>query len=274
MNLLIAMMLSLGCFFLLVSLFPVAKIISHPGAKGVENYWRLLIVLIFLFLCGYLAYTSFFWWSYSRLIDLIVPTIFFFGAVFVLLVTSLALKTAQELQHTFQLEHASITDSLLGIYNRSYLDRRLLEEFSSARRYGHELSVLMIDIDHFKAVNDNWGHQVGDQVLQNVTRMIKSRLRETDILCRYGGEEFFLILPHTSGSAAMVKAEQIRSEIEGGKDYPQALTVSIGVAAVTSQISSAEDLAWQADMALYRAKQAGRNRTEFFSQEKCRQLKS
>ena len=272
MNLLIVLLLGFGCFFLLLSLLPVARIIRHPGAKGVENYWQLLTVLICLFLCGYVAYAWFFWWSYSRLIDLIVPTIFFFGAVFVLLVTSLALKTTQALQRTFHLERASITDSLLEIYNRSYLDRRLVEEFSSARRYGHELSVLMVDIDHFKAVNDNWGHQVGDQVLQNVTRMIKSRLRETDILCRYGGEEFFLILPHTRGSAAMVKAEQIRGEIEGGEDCPQALTVSIGVAAVTSQMNSAEDLVWQADMALYQAKQAGRNRSAFFTHEHSRQV--
>jgi diguanylate cyclase (GGDEF)-like protein len=258
-------MLSSGSLFLLVSLIPVARIINHPGAKGIVNYWRLLAVLICLFLCGYLTYAWFFWWNYSGLIDLIVPTIFFFGAVFVLLVTMLALKTTQELQRTFQLEQDSIMDSLLGIYNRSYLDRRLPEEFSSARRYGHDLSVLMIDIDHFKSVNDNWGHQIGDQVLQNVTRMIKNRVRETDILSRYGGEELFIILPHTGGPEAMVKAELIRAEIEGGEDYPQALTVSIGVAAASRQVLSAPDLVWQADMALYRAKKGGRNRSEFYS---------
>lgn len=85
-------------------------------------------------------------------------------------------------------------DSLLGIYNRSYLGSRQTEQFSSVRRYGRNLSVLMINIDHFKSVNDNWGDQIGDQVLQNVTRMIKSRVRETDIFCRYGGEELFIIL--------------------------------------------------------------------------------
>ena len=265
MNLLIALMLSSGSLFLLVSLVPVTRIINHPGATGIVNYWRMLTALICLFLCGYLAYAWFFWWNYRDLIDLIVPTVFFLGAVFVLLVTILALKTTQELQRTYQLEQDSIMDSLLGIYNRSYLDLRLLEQFSSAKRYSHELSVLMIDIDHFKSVNDNWGHQVGDQVLQNVTRMIKSQVRETDTLCRYGGEELFIILPHTGGHAAMVKAELIRAEIERGEDYPQALTVSIGVATVTSQIGSAQDLVWEADMALYRAKKGGRNRSEFYS---------
>ncbi len=265
MNLLIALMLSSGTLFLLVSLIPVVRIINHPGAKDIVNYWRLLTVLICLFLCGYLAYAWFYWWKYSDLIDLIVPTIFFFGAVFVFLVTILTLKTTQALQRTFQLEQDSIMDSLLGIYNRSYLDRRLPEQFSSAKRYGYDLSVLMIDIDHFKSVNDNWGHQIGDQVLQNVTRMIKSRIRETDILCRYGGEELFIILPHTGGPEAMTKAEMIRTEIEAGEDYPQVLTVSIGAAAVSSKISSAPDLVWQSDMALYRAKKRGRNRCEFYS---------
>ncbi|MBD1400543.1 GGDEF domain-containing protein [Pelovirga terrestris] len=265
MNLLIALMLSFGSLFLLVSLIPVARIINHPGAKDIVNYWRLLTVLICLFLCGYLAYAWFHWWTYRGPVDLIVPTIFFFGAVFVLLVTVLTLKTTQALQRTFQLERDSIMDSLLGIYNRSYLDRRLPEQFSSAKRYGHDLSVLMIDIDHFKSVNDNWGHQIGDQVLQNVTRMIKNRVRETDILCRYGGEELFILLPHTGGSEAMTKAEMIRTEIETGADCPQVLTVSIGVAAVSNQVGSAPDLVWQADMALYRAKNGGRNRCEFYS---------
>lgn len=265
MNLLIALMLSSGGLFLLVSLIPVARIIKHPGAKDIVNYWRLLTVLICLFLCGYLAYAWFYWWKYRGLVDLIVPSIFFFGAVFVFLVTILTLKTTQALQRTFQLEQDSIMDSLLGIYNRSYLDRRLPEQFSSAKRYGHDLSTLMIDIDHFKSVNDNWGHQVGDQVLQNVTNMIKSRVRETDILCRYGGEELFIILPHTGGPEAMTKAEMIRTEIEAGEGYPQVLTVSIGVAAVSNQVGSAADLVWQADMALYRAKKKGRNRCEFYS---------
>ena len=273
MNVLIVMLLSSGSFFLLISLLPIHTIINHAGARGVENYWRLLFALVCLFLGGYLAYAGLTWWSYASLIDLIVPVIFFFGAIFVLLVTTLSVKTAQALERTFQLERDSITDSLLNVYNRCHLEQRLPEEFASARRYGHDLAVLMIDIDHFKAVNDTFGHQVGDQVLQKVACLIKRSIREADILCRYGGEELFLMFPHTSGHAALSKAERIRGDIAKAQTHSQPVTVSIGVTALTAEIAAPEELLWQADMALYRAKQEGRNRCVFFTQELCCQVK-
>ncbi|MFO7767221.1 MAG: GGDEF domain-containing protein [Pelovirga sp.] len=273
MNLLIILLLSSGSFLLLISLLPIRTIINHAGARGVENYWRLLFAMVCLFLCGYLAYTWLTWWNYASLIDLIVPVVFFFGSIFVLLVTTLSVKTAQTLQHTFQLERDNITDSLLNIYNRCHLEQRLPEQFASARRYGHDLAVMMIDIDHFKAVNDTWGHQAGDQVLQKVACLIKRSIREADILCRYGGEELFLMLPHTGGSAALNKAEQIRSNMEKAEIHSEPVTISIGVTALTAEIVSSDDLLWQADMALYRAKQEGRNRCVFFSPEQCCQVK-
>lgn len=272
MNLLIVLLLSSGSLFLFIALLPIFTIINHAGAKGVENYWRLLFALVCLFLCGYLGYTWLTWWNYTNLIDLIVPVIFFFGSIFVLLITTLSMKTAQALQHTFQLERDNITDSLLNVYNRCHLDQRLPEEFASARRYGHDLAVLMIDIDHFKIVNDTWGHQVGDQVLQKAACLIKRNIRESDILCRYGGEELFLMLPHTDGVAGLTKAEQIRNDIAKAHIHSQPVTVSIGVAALTAQIANPEDLLWQADMALYRAKQDGRNRSVFFTPEQCCQV--
>ena len=273
MNVLIIVLLSSGSLFLLISLLPIHTIINHAGARGVENYWRLLFLLVCLFLCGYIAYAGLTWWSFASLIDLIVPIIFFFGAIFVLLVTTLSVKTAQALERTFQLERDSITDSLLNIYNRCHLEQRLPEAFASARRYDHDLAVLMIDIDHFKVVNDTFGHQVGDRVLQKVAFLIKKSIRETDILCRYGGEELFLMLPHTSGSAALIKAEQIRADIAKAQIHSHPVTVSIGVTALTDDVSVADDLLWQADMALYRAKQEGRNRCVFFTREQCCQVK-
>jgi diguanylate cyclase (GGDEF)-like protein len=170
-----------------------------------------------------------------------------------------------------KLEEQSITDSLTGLKNRRFFDERLNEEFRRAQRYGDYLSLIMIDLDHFKAVNDRYGHPAGDSVLREAAGLVRGSIRDPDICARYGGEEFAVILPKTHMSGALAVAERIWREL-GDKHYampagqapaappPVRVTASLGVAFYPSKdISSGELLLRFADQALYQAKRAGRN---------------
>lgn len=155
------------------------------------------------------------------------------------------------------------TDSLTGAFNRLALEERLKDEMNRFVRYGTIFSILMLDLDHFKKVNDNFGHQVGDRCLMEVVSKIKSRVRNVDFVARYGGEEFVVITPETDATGGLVIAEKLRSSIEntyfmvrGGK-VP--LTISVGVSEVRQGDQDAQDVIARADQALYDAKSAGRN---------------
>jgi len=182
--------------------------------------------------------------------------------------TKLKILQDELLEKNAQLEALSITDPLTGLANRRRLMARLEEEVSRARRYKTPLSVVMIDIDHFKSVNDTHGHAMGDVVLRNIGAMLKSSVRTTDLAARYGGEEFTLVLPHTDVPAAFQVADNLRvrfSELEHRLDgVILKKTASMGVSARDGQgeIPHAEDLLKYADEALYRAKQTGRNKVE------------
>ena len=163
----------------------------------------------------------------------------------------------------------SITDALTGAFNRRQLMEELPREVERCRRYGHELSLLLCDIDHFKRVNDSYGHSVGDAALKLFVDRIRSLTRgTTDWMARFGGEEFVIVLPETSYEAGMVTAEKIRAAIAAVPlSTPAgdlAITASFGVAAIDAEIGAeqvlAEHLMRRADECLYEAKQAGRNR--------------
>ncbi len=168
--------------------------------------------------------------------------------------------TEQELYKN-QLEHLSQTDALTGIGNRLYFNRSLNKEIQRSRRYKSDLSLLMFDIDFFKKVNDNYGHDVGDQVLVEISAVIQSLLRETDILCRFGGEEFAIIMPETGLIEAEKSAERLRSTIEkvSTSEFPSKLTISFGVGQVTKW-DNEKTILKRVDNALYSAKELGRNR--------------
>lgn len=176
------------------------------------------------------------------------------------------LTLQDELKKTnHRLTEASNTDPLTGLYNRRYLMEFLECQLARSGRTQEPLSLLMIDIDHFKGVNDTYGHQVGDSVLKSVADVATASLRCYDIATRYGGEEFVLVLPGTELSGATIVAERVREAVQAITFHPpyEALTVmaSIGIATLSStQVDSIEDLLNRADEALYRAKEAGRNR--------------
>lgn len=168
-----------------------------------------------------------------------------------------------------RLVRSGLTDPLTGWSNRRYLEARLQEELARCRRERLPLACLMIDVDHFKAVNDRYGHLVGDEVLRGITRRIGDEVRGSDVAARYGGEEFVILLPATDAAAAGVLAERIRGVVaaqpfELGDDRkPLSVTVSIGVADLTPERHADDDagakLIARADSALYEAKAGGRN---------------
>jgi diguanylate cyclase (GGDEF)-like protein len=175
------------------------------------------------------------------------------------------------------LKYIGLTDSLTGVYNRRYIDRRLLEEIGRARRQAYRISCMYIDIDHFKAVNDSVGHQGGDEVLREVAARIKAELRGSDALGRFGGEEFVVLLIDADVESANICAQRIRASIanapftlSSGERLP--ISVSIGVATLDDFERDhaiegvAQQLVAQADTALYQAKESGRNRVVTFDE--------
>lgn len=161
----------------------------------------------------------------------------------------------------------SSTDGLSGLLNRTHWEQALAAEFRRLRRSGRAGALLMIDIDHFKNINDTHGHPAGDEVIRRVAELLRASLRQYDVPGRYGGEEFGVVLPGTDAAGARVVAERIRARIESAALAPQygvRGTVSIGIALAAPR--DPDHRAWiaRADQALYRAKAAGRNRTELF----------
>jgi len=176
---------------------------------------------------------------------------------------NLASATLQKLYQ--ELERRSTHDGLTGVLNRAAFDERLQTEFKGADRHSRPLSLLMVDIDFFKRVNDTFGHQAGDQVLQSVARILAETTRPGDVVARYGGEEFAIILPGTGEGSAVAMAERLRvamenARIECGACGNISLTVSIGCASRLPHAAMPEALVKTADSALYDAKDTGRNR--------------
>lgn len=162
-----------------------------------------------------------------------------------------------------EIEKMAITDGLTGIFNRKYLMTRLMEEYKRAKRLREELSVILLDIDHFKTINDEYGHLIGDEVLKNVAERIKGCVRVYDIVGRYGGEEFLVILPGTGFEGAKNVAERIRACVKETHICNVQVAVSLGIASIHEDDQSEYDLLKRADDGLYKAKTCGRDRVEW-----------
>ncbi|MFC2161978.1 GGDEF domain-containing protein [Acidobacteriota bacterium] len=162
-------------------------------------------------------------------------------------------------------------DGLTGLYNHAYIKERLKQERDHCQRHGHPLSLLMVDIDDFKSFNDSFGHIAGDRVLKSLSTLMLEIVRPSDIIGRYGGEEFLIILPKTNSEQALAVAERIRENIEiydfevhPSKNKISQLTVSIGLCVFPDNDQTPEDLIAIADESLYIAKREGKNRVTIF----------
>lgn len=198
--------------------------------------------------------------------DLIVGIIFFFGAIFVWLSSKTTVRTILDVRRITKLKAESITDPLTGVFNRRYLMRRLKEEIERSHRYKAPLSLALFDIDNFKAINDTYGHLIGDNVLTSICALIQENIRKTDFVARYGGEEICVLMPDTKPSKAAHVADRIRAKIQetnicfeqDGVQLQINVTVSAGIASL-STANSLEELIKQADNNLYKAKRMGKN---------------
>lgn len=265
-------MIIAGAIILIISLFRTNNLIGRLPKGNVRRKWNVLRVLIVVFIVGFISYAAVMWnerlEQAPRFSDCIVPLIFSLGACFVFLVISFAFDTVVYFRRISVLGLENITDPLLGIHNRRYLDYRLKQEVSRAIRYHLALSVLLMDIDSFKQVNDTYGHQVGDRVLAGLGKLLLSTARTTDVFARYGGDEIMVIATNTPVPAVLPFAERLRKaiadavlvtpgEFTGGEEIR--VTVSIGVAGVGPGADTAETLIKNADDALLKAKNRGRN---------------
>ena len=182
-------------------------------------------------------------------------------------VMKFTIQTRVDREFHDEMYKSATMDALTTLFNRNYLDKQISYEFAKANRYGRALSFLLIDLDSFKALNDEFGHQAGDRVLQQVGKAVKSCVRkDVDVPCRYGGEELAIVLAGTRKRDARKIAEQVRRKIAAvrvaDQDREISITASIGVASKNSAMRTPEDLVRTADRKLYVAKLRGKNRVE------------
>ncbi len=184
------------------------------------------------------------------------------------IITTLADQAAVAINNA-RLYEMAVTDGLTKLYIRRHFMQRFDDEYKRASRYGHQLSLLMLDIDHFKRLNDTYGHQAGDKVLIEAAKIFRRMVRSTDIVGRYGGEEFCVLLPETPTKGAIAIADRLRKELESSSVYFSEIeikvTISIGVSTFPRDADDPTELIRKADLALYRSKEEGRNRVTSFS---------
>jgi diguanylate cyclase (GGDEF)-like protein len=177
-------------------------------------------------------------------------------------VADICAAAIQNAHYVERVKQLAYLDGLTGIFNRRFFELRIMEEIERARRYGTGMAVIMADIDQFKRLNDEFGHLLGDEVLRQVSSLFHQQLRKIDVVCRYGGEEFGILLTQTHAQHAMSVAEKLRRSVESWQfpGVPSTVTISAGAAAFPDHGTSRDELVRAADTGLYAAKQAGRNR--------------
>jgi diguanylate cyclase (GGDEF)-like protein len=182
-----------------------------------------------------------------------------------------ALEYAALITSSAEYKRRATTDALTGLHNFGYFQEQIRRELEAARRYEYPVSLLMMDMDHFKAYNDAHGHTTGNRLLMELGALLQSHVRKADVACRFGGEEFAIILPHTGKKDAYLLCDRLRATIEtmgfaGEEALPSGkVTVSSGVATFPEDADNAEDLIERADKALYAAKRSGRNLVQTYN---------
>lgn len=177
-------------------------------------------------------------------------------------VADICATAIQNANYVERVKQLAYLDGLTGIFNRRYFELRLAEEMERARRFSSSMTIVIIDIDHFKRLNDEFGHLLGDEVLRQVSSIFHQNVRKIDVVCRYGGEEFAILLSQTDPNFAVEIAEKLRKTVESWQfpGVPRPVTISAGVATFPGHGSTRDEVVKAADAGLYAAKQAGRNR--------------
>jgi len=177
-------------------------------------------------------------------------------------VADICANSIQNAHYVERVKQLAYLDGLTGIFNRRFFELRISEEIERARRYGTGMAVIMADIDQFKLLNDEFGHLLGDEVLRQVSSIFHQQVRKIDVVCRYGGEEFAILLTQTNAQQALTIAEKLRRQVETWQfpGVPRAITISAGIAAFPTHGKSRDEIVRAADNGLYVAKQSGRNR--------------
>ncbi len=253
-----------GMGLLCASLAPMYDILQMVCDRSLRRKWLFLTTLVLVFIPGYAT----FGWMRARndptAADLLVAAILFFGGCFVASIALLSRRTAKDLLRIAGLERDAFIDPLTQLFNRRYLSHRFNEETFRAARYQMGLAVILVDIDHFKLVNDSYGHRSGDEVLRQVAQRIRTELRTSDIAVRYGGDEFLIIATNADCANGIMIAERLRRKVKenpvrNANGFVIPISVSIGVATLIPN-ESASTIIHRVDCALYRAKQKGRDR--------------
>lgn len=262
------LMILSGMGMLAASLRSIAMILKALGKGRLRRRWLGLSGLIVLFLVGYGIFGLLRLGAPITIVDAVVSVILIAGGVFVLVVSELSATTVNDIMRIATLKRDLLRDPLTGVFNRRYLDYKIEEEAVRARRFDLPLSALMVDLDHFKHVNDTYGHPIGDLVLRHVADLIVRQSGAIDTVVRYGGEEFMVIAPKSDLDAADVLGKRIlRHLADETVPLPDgtrlAVTASIGAASLLADDSTTE-LIEKADRALYLAKRNGRNQVCIF----------
>ena len=263
-KLIVFLQLLAGILLLGTSLIPIWKMLSSVPTGNLRRSWAGLAAMVVFFLIGYAVFGWLRLHDETQPADVVAALILFLGGCFVMGVSMLSCLTAKKLVRLVELERDVMHDPLTGLYNRRYLDARLAEEFHRAERHNLEFSVLLLDIDHFKKVNDVFGHLVGDDVIRRVAALVSQATRQSDTVTRFGGEELLVLALQTDPANAYLLAERIRSVIESDiirtfDGQTVRVTVSIGVSSFELNDTS-DALIERADRALYDAKNGGRNK--------------
>jgi len=244
-------------------LFVIPILGTRMGLFMIILFYAILLPIVYLGI-GEWDYGNWDYTSFLRFLIASITTVFiayFYESTSVSAYQALLKTREKEKSYLSELTKLSMTDQLTGLHNRRYFDEQFKLEYLKILRNSNKLCLIMIDIDYFKTINDKYGHQVGDMVLKEFSQLLISRIRTTDTLSRWGGEEFIIMLPETSISNGAIIAEKMRVAIsEREFETVGKLTASLGVAEVNADIESNNEALINADNALYRAKRNGRNR--------------
>ena len=256
------------------NLIPSAVILAMIALNNISTGGIVFLGIGVLFECiGLLVGASVFGWRphfESSLLDSLVslPTLVLYPLTIGYMNYLFAIRIHEQKK---QLHQLSRTDGLTGLYNRRYWQSRALEEFERCNRHKHQSVLIMIDIDHFKSINDTFGHNTGDDVIRGLSDILQRQLRNIDICGRFGGEEFVVILTGTDLNEGKKVAERLRIAVTSeviGNLTPVRCTISLGVAEIDKDMQSLEDWISAADSALYTAKERGRNCSCFYTPSK------